>query len=148
MEVSRTERLDASPQEVFGILADWPGHPRWQETVESAEIDGVLKAGARVVEVRRGYGQRLTFDLAIVEYEPPRRIRAAGRSRGAVHLEATELFEAEPDGAGTQVRLAIEYELPLILRPLSHGVASEIGAHLERSLAALARLLQQPASSR
>jgi hypothetical protein len=93
--------------------------------------------GKTVVEHREGFGQHITFDVHLVDWDPPRRIRVSARSRSRIALAADEEFAVEPRGNETVVRMALEFDVPLVLRPLAHGVGIEVGKQIDESLAAL-----------
>jgi len=159
MRVERVERsieIDAPPAAAFAAIVDWPRQAEWQPTLESVETtgdggvgDGV---GARLVEHRAGFGQHITFDLEVTEFEPPHRVRVSAKSRSRIHLAADEEFVVAPSGAaggaGSVVTMAFEFELPLVLRPLAHGVGLEVGKQLEESLAALRDLVMSSTDRR
>ncbi len=149
MRVEREVKVDASVERAFAEIADWTAHATWQPTLVEAEAPQGVGAGARLVEHRSGFGQHIIFDLEVVEFEPPHRIRVHARSRSRISLAADEEFLVEPGGdGGSVVRMALEFDLPLVLKPLAHGVAVEVGKQLEESLAALGARLGTGAASR
>lgn len=142
MRVERAIEIEAPPERAFAVIADWSRQAEWQPTLESVEAPPVVGAGSRLVEHRSGFGQHITFDVDILEWDPPRRVRVSASSRSRIHLAADEEFAVEPSAAGASVvRMALEFELPLVLRPLAHGVDIEVGKQLEESLASLRDLV-------
>ncbi len=143
MRVERAIEIEAPPERAFAVIADWSRHPEWQPTLESVEAPpGGVAAGGHLVEHRSGFGQHITFDVEVVEWNPPHQIRVSASSRSRIHLAADEEFTVEPSAAGAStVQMALEFELPLVLRPLAHGVGLEVGKQLEESLAALRDLV-------
>ena len=137
MRIEREIEVGAPPERTFAAIGDWPSHAEWQPTLASVETPEGIGPGRRLVEHRDGFGQHLTFDVEITDWEPPRRIRVSARSRSRIHLAADEEFAVEPHGSGSLVRMALEFDLPLVLKPLAHGVGIEVGKQLEESLAAL-----------
>lgn len=137
MRVERDVRVAAPQERTFAEIANWPAHAEWQPTLAEVEVVDGLGSGARIVEHREGFGQHITFDLDVLDWEPPRRIRVSARSRSRIALDADEEFIVEPAAGGSIVRMALDFDLPLVLRPLAHGVGIEVGKQLEESLAAL-----------
>ena len=73
IEVEHTLEVERPAEEVFGYLTDVSRLAEWQASAESAELDGELREGARIREVRTFMGRRATSTLEVTEYEPPRR---------------------------------------------------------------------------
>lgn len=137
--------MAAPAESAFAVIADWARQPRWQPTIRSVELSGPLGPGARVVEEREGYGQHLTFDLEFTEWVEPVRIRAHARSRSRIRLEAVEEFSVEARDADSVVTMALEFDLPLVLKPLAHGVGLEAGRQVEDALGRLRDQIAAPA---
>lgn len=143
MRIEREVVAPAAAEAVFAIIADWTAQTEWQPTIERVEAAGPLGLGARVVEERAGYGQHMVFDVDVIAWEPPTRVRVHAHSRSRIPLDAEEEFVIEPRGESSLVRMALEFDLPLVLRPLAHGVGIEAGKQLDD---ALARLRERVAS--
>jgi carbon monoxide dehydrogenase subunit G len=137
MRIEREIEVSETPERVFAAIADWSSHPEWQPTLARVEVPDGVGAEKTVVEHREGFGQHITFDVHLVDWDPPRRIRASARSRSRIALAADEEFAVEPRGSETVVRMALEFDLPLVLKPLAHGVGIEVGKQIDESLAAL-----------
>jgi uncharacterized membrane protein len=73
IEVEHTVEIDRPVEEVFAYLTDVSRLPEWQSSAESAEIEGELREGARIREVRTFMGRRAASTLEVIEYELPRR---------------------------------------------------------------------------
>ena len=73
IEVEHTLEIDRPVEEVFEYLTDVSRLPEWQSSAESAAIEGELREGALVREVRSFMGRRAASTLEVTEYEPPRR---------------------------------------------------------------------------
>jgi uncharacterized membrane protein len=73
IEVEHTLEIDRPAEEVFAYLTDVSRLPEWQSSAESAELEGELRRGARVREVRTFMGRHATSTLEVTEYDPPRR---------------------------------------------------------------------------
>lgn len=137
MRIEREVEVPAAPEAAFAAIADWTAHSEWQPTLLRVEAEGPPGPGATLVEHRDGYGQKITFDLHIAHWDPPRQVRATAKSRSRISLSADEEFVVEPRGQGALIRMSLEFDLPLVLRPLAHGVGIEVGKQLDDSLSAL-----------
>jgi uncharacterized protein YndB with AHSA1/START domain len=73
IEVEHTFEIERPVEEVFAYLTDVARLPEWQSSAESAELEGELAEGARIMEVRTFMGRRATSTLEVTEYDPPRR---------------------------------------------------------------------------
>lgn len=143
MRIEREIEVGTPPERTFAAIADWRSQAEWQPTLTSAEAPEGVGPGRRMVEHREGFGQHLVFDVEVVDWAPPRRIRVSARSRSRIHLAADEEFVVEDAGTGSLVRMALEFDLPLVLKPLAHGVGIEVGKQLDESLAALRDRLER-----
>ena len=72
-EVEHTLEIGRPLDEVFEYLTDVSRLPEWQSSAESAELEGELREGARITEVRTFMGRRATSILEVSEYLPPSR---------------------------------------------------------------------------
>jgi uncharacterized protein YndB with AHSA1/START domain len=140
VRVERTTIVEAPPEHVWARLADWRTHTDWQPTLEGVDAPELIAEGARLVEIRNSHGQRLTFDVVITEFEPFRRIRSTGRSRGRVRVSADIVYEMTPQDSGTAVTMGVDAEIPFVLRPLQHAVITETENEITDSLARLASM--------
>lgn len=150
----RTEtvwRTDATPDQVWEVLADYARWPTWWTAIRSVEL---LDPGDR-----RGVGSRLrqswrgrlpvpiVFDLAMERIERPRILD--GRASGA--LEGTCGWELAADGSCTRIRFDVDVRmtrwwmrLPL---PVASRIATgELQAIMEAGREGLERRLGVPVS--
>lgn len=137
MRVEREIEVAAPPEAAFAAIADWTSHSEWQPTLLKVEAVEPLGPEAKLVEHREGFGQRITFDLHVKHWAPPERVLVHAKSRSRIALAADEEFVVEPRGTGSLIRMALEFDVPLVLKPLAHGVGIEAGKQLEASLEAL-----------
>ncbi len=140
MRLAHNTTVEAPPEQVWTWLADWQSHVEWQPTLEAVEAPEVIGEGTHLVEIRSSHGQRLTFDVVITEFEPNRRIRSSGRSRGVVRVTAEIVYEMTPQDSRTAVSMAVEAEIPFVLRPLQHAVVTETEKEITESLTRLAAM--------
>jgi hypothetical protein len=131
----------ASPEVVFGILADGS---RWQEWAGPAVPRSSWAAGSPaggVGAVRRlGLGP-LSSREEIVEHDPPHRLAYALRSgEGLHHYRASVDLQAQPDG-GTHIVWSGIVETPvpglagpliMVFRRLVAGFATRLAKQAER----------------
>lgn len=116
MERRATTTVDATPERVWGLLADLEHYPAWLEVVESAEpapgIDGepgpawVVTIAARVGPLRRSKRLRMVR----VEADAPRRLvferhELDDRDHAEWRLEAT----VAPDAHRSRVDVGMHY---------------------------------------
>ncbi len=98
-------RIDASPEQVFAVLADGWLYPSW--VVGASRIRGVTPSWpARGAELHHSVGvwPLLIDDKTILlEWDPPR--RAVLRARGWPIGEAQVTIEVKPRGNGSIVRI-------------------------------------------
>lgn len=73
IEVEHTLEIERPVEDVFAYLTDVARLPEWQASAESAEVEGELREGARIKEVRTFMGRRAASTLEVTEYDPPRR---------------------------------------------------------------------------
>jgi uncharacterized protein YndB with AHSA1/START domain len=73
IEVEHTLEIGRPVEDVFAYLTDVARLPEWQSSAESAELEGELREGARIKEVRSFMGRRAASTLEVTEYDPPRR---------------------------------------------------------------------------
>ncbi len=140
VRVERNTIVEAPPDKVWARLVDWQSHPEWQPTLEAVEAPEVITKDSHLTEIRNSHGQRLTFDVVITEFEPLRRIRSSGRSRGMVRVSADIIYEMTPQDSRTAFTMAVEAEIPFVLRPLQHAVVSESEKEITESVSRLASL--------
>ena len=103
--------IDRPPADVFAYVEQLDRHGEWQPAIVSArkEPTGPTRVGTRNIEVRRVPGGPREFVAEIIEYDPPRRIKAQGVSAGPIRPTITVTIE--PLNAGTRSRFTLELVL-------------------------------------
>lgn len=134
-------RLRAAPDEVYQVLIDAEGYPRW--LVGAKRVDpaaGWPRVGSSF-EHRVGAGPVEVDDTTTVAgNEPDRRLELVVRARP--FLEADVRFEVRPDGPGTVLTMD---ETPRgAYRVLTPVLAPLVKLRNDRSLQRLARLIDGP----
>jgi uncharacterized protein YndB with AHSA1/START domain len=73
IEVEHTLEIARPADDVFSYITDVSRIPEWQQSAEEATLDGELREGARIREVRTFMGKRAVSTLEITELDPPSR---------------------------------------------------------------------------
>jgi hypothetical protein len=144
-------RIDATPDEVWSVLMDFPSWRRWNPMVVG--ISGEPAVGSRlVVTIAIKNGRRMTFRPKVVEYEPGRRFAWLGKVGVPGIFDGLHWFTIE--GSGAAATLVHGEEFRGILPPLLGGLlrdthesivemnealASEVSRRKKASLAAAVR---------
>ena len=77
-EIRTETEIDATAQEVWDVLADFPRHPGWNPGMES--IEGTPVAGERLaVTFAMPTGRRIVMKPRVLVAEPGRELRWLGR---------------------------------------------------------------------
>jgi hypothetical protein len=92
---------------VFPWLLEEDKVPRWMANVETYEHvgDGALGAGSRLRQTIELSGSRVSFELEIVHYEPPRSAEARFTTNG---VEVINLYALEAAGPGTRLTQSMD----------------------------------------
>jgi hypothetical protein len=141
-DVSVETTIERRPEDVAAYVMDPRHDASWIGALTQVEVltDGPVGKGTRVRRVARFLGRSIEYVNEIVEYAPPRRL--VTRSVKAP-FPMTVMYEFEPAGAGTRMRITTDgdaggfYRLaqPLLDRQVRRGVAAD--------LAGLKRLLER-----
>jgi uncharacterized membrane protein len=104
--------VDAPPDKAFALAIDAKRIPEWNASViETRDITGSLdRVGASYVSVLKLGGRRLEGRWEVSKVEKPRLLDFAGTAPGGGRATAINRFE--PSGAGTDVTIEVDYELP------------------------------------
>ena len=73
MRTEHTVLIDRPPADVFAYLTDVSKLPEWQSSASEASVEGEMRLGAHIHEVRSLLGRRGESTLEVTEYEPPRK---------------------------------------------------------------------------
>jgi uncharacterized protein YndB with AHSA1/START domain len=109
--LSTTIRVEASPEAVFDLIADPTRAPEWQTLLaEMGEISGRPGGvGSSYIGYYRVAGRRIEGRFVVTAAERPRIHQATGTTRGGWTRWTTYI---DPADGGSEVRVALEYELP------------------------------------
>jgi len=111
--LSTTVRVEASPDVVYDIVADPSRGPEWQTLVSDlGDVAGRPGGvGSSYVGYYRLAGRRVEGHFVVTAAERPTLHQAAGTTRGG-WARWTTMIEPVADGAASDVRVSLEYELP------------------------------------
>jgi len=160
--VGRLQRemvVDASPEAVFGFLAEPERLPEWTPGVLAVRrtSPGPVGVGSTTETLVEAFGMRQTLLGRCTAFEPPKRLvvqnqTSGGMKVGAVtigKIESTSTSELLPEAGGTRLRASLEYTISAgFMSGLAETlVGSKMQADFEQSLQTLKRLLEsRPAS--
>lgn len=138
--------VPAEPEALWALLTDWERQASWMPDVVWVRVLGPRRGlGARLEARTRVLGLPLLTDrLRVTGWDPPRRL--AVRHEGAVR--GTGEWLLGPLAHGTRLTWTEDLHLPGPLDPLLWCYRPVLLATFRRSLRALARLAERPASSR
>lgn len=118
-------RIDAPPERVFAVLADWRAYSEW--VVGSSVVRGVdpgFPAAGTRFHHEVGMGPfRLADHSEVVEVDPPHRLVLRARARPLGTAIVDVVLERSEDGEGTEVTLREDPADPLsalVFQPLMH----------------------------
>ena len=139
IEVEHTVEIDRPAEEVFAYLTDVSRLPEWQSSAESAELEGELREGARVREVRTFMGRRAASTLEVTEYEPPHRF-SLRVIEGPIEYAVEHALEAA-DGR-TLITFVGRGETRRVPRLMQGAVRRAVERQFVKDLEELKRLLE------
>jgi hypothetical protein len=91
---------DATPEEVWDVLMDFPSYQDWNPMVVA--ISGDPAPGSRVAVTIAMKGGRMRFTPTVVEYEPGRRFAWQGNVWVRGLFDGLHRFEVEPSPSGAK----------------------------------------------
>jgi hypothetical protein len=97
--ISHTIEIDATPDEVWGILADTESYPEWNPFIET--LEGDLTSGAHLrTRISAPGGSTMTFKPRVLVAAPGSELRWLGRLlvRGLFDGEHAFVLESLPGG--------------------------------------------------
>jgi uncharacterized protein YndB with AHSA1/START domain len=98
--------LTASPLRVWSVLTDFAAHPQWKPFTQLAG-EAVEGGAATYSFVIAGLGKPITTEADIIRVEKP--VAFAWTAGVAKLLLFEEIYELEPDPAGTRLRHSLRF---------------------------------------
>ena len=141
IEVEHTLEIARPRDEVFEYLTDVSRLPEWQSSAESAELEGELREGARIKEVRTFMGRRANSTLEVSEYVPPSRF-SLRVVEGPIHYSVEHALEAV-DGR-TRITFIGRGETKRVPRLMHGAVRRAVERQFVKDLELLKRNLESP----
>jgi carbon monoxide dehydrogenase subunit G len=139
IRIELTVEIERSPDDVFQLLSDIDRLPEWQASAVEAYTEGPLAEGSHVTEKRRLLGREVDSELAVVAYEPPRRLTL--RSLGGP-VNFTVDHELVQKGGGTQLTFVAEAEPGALLRLAERVLARKAEQQFRQDFDRLKELLE------
>ena len=101
--------VEASPQEVFAVAADFPNAARVIQAIETMQMltEGPVGVGTRFRETRKMFGKEATEVMEVAVFEPPHRYVLHAESHGSKYVSGLTF---EPEDAGTRVTMHFDAE--------------------------------------
>lgn len=98
-QISHTIEIEASPEEVWAIVADTASFPSWNPFIR--KLEGELRTGAKLAATIESPGHRsTTFRPTVLAVEPARELRWIGRVLIAPIFDGEHSFLLEPTATG------------------------------------------------
>jgi carbon monoxide dehydrogenase subunit G len=104
---SHSIEVGQPPEAVFPWLLEEDRVPRWTGNLQAYEKldDGPLRVGSRVRQTIELSGSRVSVEIEVVRYEPPRAAEAQFATNG---VQVVNVYELEPAGAGTRLTQSMD----------------------------------------
>lgn len=95
------------PEAVFPWLLEEENVPRWTSHLETYEqlTSGPLEPGSRVRQTIELSSSRVSVEIEVVRYDPPRGAEARFNTNG---VQVINVYALEPAGAGTRVTQSLD----------------------------------------
>ena len=102
----KTLFIEASPQEVWGFLTDFPSYPLWVTDVVEVVVEShPLERGTHINIVRLYGNRRVNGVEEITEWEPLKRLRLQTPSGSFI---ADAIYTLKSEQGGTQVNYTVQ----------------------------------------
>lgn len=142
VEVEKTIRIDASPEHVFDMFADYENFPRFMSNVVQV---GDLGGGRSHWIVKGPGGTEFTWTAALTEHDRPNRL--SWRSEPGAEVEQNGTITFEPWRSGTRVTVHMAYRPPAgaVGHALARLLGKDPGHEMEEDLARMKMLVERKA---
>jgi hypothetical protein len=134
-EISTTIDIAATPDEVWGVLADTAGYGRWNPFIPA--LTGRLVVGGRLsVRITPPGGRAMTFRPTVTAVQPGRRLAWLGSAGVRGIADGAHVFDLAPLADGT-TRLTQSERFTGVAVPLLGGLLRKTLAGFEQMNSAL-----------
>ena len=127
VEVEKTIRIDAPPEQVFDLFANYENFPRFMSNV--VEVRDLGNRRSHWV-VKGPAGTEFAWNAVLTEHDRPSRLAWESEAGAEVEQSGSILFE--PIHSGTRVTVHMSYRPPA--GALGHAVASLLGRDPKRQM--------------
>jgi uncharacterized membrane protein len=127
IDLEKSIHIDASPDEVYDMFANYENFPRFMSHV--MEVRDLGRRRSHWV-VRGPAGSQFEWDSVLTEQSRPHRL--AWRSEPGAEIPNTGSIQFEPYRGGTRVTVRMAYTPPA--GAIGHGVATLLGADPKRQM--------------
>jgi uncharacterized membrane protein len=127
IDFEKNIRIDASPEEVYEMFANYENFPRFMSHV--VEVRDLGRRRSHWV-VKGPAGSHFEWDSMLTEQSRPHRL--AWRSEPGAEIANTGSIQFEPYRGGTRVTVRMSYSPPA--GAIGHGVATLLGADPKRQM--------------
>lgn len=127
IDLEKTIQIDASPEEVYDLWANYENFPRFMSHV--VEVRDLGRGRSHWV-VRGPAGSEFEWDSRVTEKSRPHRL--AWRSEPGAEIGSTGSVQFEPHRGGTRVTVRMSYSPPA--GAVGHGIATLLGADPKRQM--------------
>jgi uncharacterized protein YndB with AHSA1/START domain len=118
--ILNSTEISRRPEDVFAYVTDASHLPEWQESVVSAQAEGPIGVGCKVVVTRRVGRMERTMRSEITELSPPRTWRVRGLD-GPIRGDVNGTVEPLGDGDRSRATISLDlkgYGIGKVLLPL------------------------------
>jgi uncharacterized membrane protein len=126
-DLEKSIRIDASPEEVYDMFANYENFPRFMSHVSEVRDLGHRKSHW---VVKGPAGSEFQWDSMLTEQSRPHRL--AWRSEPGAEIANSGSIQFEPWRDGTRVTIRMSYSPPA--GAIGHGVATLLGADPKRQM--------------
>ena len=127
VEIEKTIRIDAAPEKVFDLFANYENFPRFMSNV--IEVRDLGDRRSHWV-VKGPAGSHFAWNAVLTEHSRPRRL--AWESEPGAEVQQSGSIQFEPIHSGTRVTVRMDYQPPA--GAVGHALASLLGSDPKRQM--------------
>lgn len=132
--ISTSIELPAAPEKVFELAGDPNNFEKWLtlHVKFKGELPAALSEGAQFTEVISMMGMPNTITWNVDEFDAPKKLSISGTGMAGVQVKIT--IAVEPDGEGSTLDLATDFEGQMIVGALGKAIEKQGQAELQKSI--------------